>query len=100
MASGRLLRYAAQSKFPFIMPSVHNQMSSAKLITILLYICRRFNLDTSVHNIDSSPVTAEEKEAIMGNGRVVILLSSSPNHEHRPGEAINTLVIQSEKGTH
>ena len=75
-------KYSAQSKFPFMYAvSASNPDVIAKVGTNpALYMADDSNLDTlHVHNIDSNPVTTDEKESIMGNGRVVILLSSEPN---------------------
>lgn len=72
-------RYTAQSKFPFMYAT---SASSADVIAKVgsnpaLYAADSVSLDTiKVHNIDSSPLTTEERDLIMGNGRVVILLSS------------------------
>ena len=72
-------KYAAQSKFPFMYAvSASNPDVIAKVGTNpALYMADDSTLDTlHVHNIDSNPITTVEQEAIMGNGRVVILLSS------------------------
>jgi hypothetical protein len=72
-------KYAAQSKFPFMYAlSASNPDVIAKVGTNpALYMADNSTLDTlHVHNIDSTQLTMSEKGAIMGNGRVVILLSS------------------------
>lgn len=75
-------KYAAQSKFPFMYAvSASNPDVIAKVgNNPALYIADTSTVDTlQVHNIDSTRLTVQEKQTIMGNGRVVILLSSETN---------------------
>lgn len=72
-------KYSAQSLFPFMYAvSASNPDVIAKVgNNPALYMADDATFDTiHVHNIDSSPLTLEEVGPIMGNGRVVILLSS------------------------
>ena len=72
-------KYSAQSLFPFMYAvSAGNPDVIAKVgHNPALYIADDVTFDTlHVHNVGSSPLTSEEIGPIMGNGRVVILLSS------------------------
>jgi hypothetical protein len=73
-------KYTAQSSFPFMYAvSGSNPDVIAKVgSNPALYIADEAKFDTlRVHSIESTLVTEEEKLRIMGNGRVVILLSDT-----------------------
>lgn len=72
--------YTAQSRFPFMYatdatnPAVISKVGRNPA----LFIADATSFDTlTVHGLDK-PITESERKAIMGNGRVVILLSNQP----------------------